>query len=112
MREKYIINVLRHKIPLLIEEKAPTFLIIENYVDMEELLWQRDHYNYVHEGCRVDLSTLLKMHCYTSARLQEIFKARYKVKYPSLRRKLNHLFSVLTISHRTSFAWLHGKTES
>ncbi|KAG9244993.1 hypothetical protein BJ878DRAFT_40562 [Calycina marina] len=74
----YIKDVLRHKIPLSIEEKAPTFLTIENYVDMEELLWQHDHHNFVHEGCRVDLSALLKMHCYTSARLQEICKAKYK----------------------------------
>ena len=72
--------MLRYTIPLSIEEKAPTFLTIENYVDMEELLWQRDHHNYVHEGCRVDLSALLKMHCYTSARLQEICKATYKVR--------------------------------
>ena len=78
---KYIKDVLRYKIPLSIEEKAPTFLTIENYVDMEELLWQHDHHNYVHEGCCVDLSALLKMHCYTSARLQEICKAKYKVRY-------------------------------
>jgi hypothetical protein len=31
--------VLRYTIPLSIEEKAPIFLTIENYVDMEELLW-------------------------------------------------------------------------
>ena len=37
----------RYTILLSIEEKAPTFLIIENYVDMEELLWQYDHHNYV-----------------------------------------------------------------
>ena len=80
-REKYVKDVLRYTIPLSIEEKAPTFLTIENYVDMEELLWQHDHHNYVHEGCRVDLSALLKMHCYTSARLQEICKAKYKVRY-------------------------------
>ena len=73
--------MLRYIIPLLIEEKAPTFLIIENYVDMEELLWQHDYHNYVHEGCRVDLSALLKIHCYTSIRLQEIYKAKYKVRY-------------------------------
>lgn len=70
--------MLRYTIPLLIEEKAPTFLIIENYVDIEELLWQYNYHNYVYKGCRVDLSALLKMHCYTSARLQEICKATYK----------------------------------
>ncbi|KAH9203425.1 hypothetical protein DL95DRAFT_503944, partial [Leptodontidium sp. 2 PMI_412] len=56
----YIKDVLRYTIPLSIEEKALTFLTIESYVDMEELLWQHDHHNYVHEGCRVDLSALLK----------------------------------------------------
>jgi hypothetical protein len=61
--------VLRYTISLSIEKKAPTFLTIENYVDMEELLWQRDHHNYVHERCRVDLSALLKMYYYTFARL-------------------------------------------
>ena len=66
---------------LSIEENVPTFLIIENYVDIEELLWQCDHHNYVHEGCRVDLSALLKMHYYTSIRLQEIYKVTYKVRY-------------------------------
>jgi len=47
---------------------------------MEELLWQRDYHNYVHEGSRVDLSGLLEMYCYTSARLQEICKAKFKVR--------------------------------
>ncbi|OBT53809.1 hypothetical protein VE04_04807 [Pseudogymnoascus sp. 24MN13] len=74
----YIKHYLRHKIPLLNEEKAPTFLTIQNYLEMEELLWQGDYHNYIHEGSRVDLSTLLKMHCYTSARLQEICQAKYK----------------------------------
>ena len=73
--------MLRYTISLSIEEKAPTFLTIENYVDIEELLWQHNHHNYIHEGCRVDLSALLKMHCYTSARLQEICKATFKVRY-------------------------------
>jgi hypothetical protein len=77
---KYIKDVLRYQIPLSIEEKAPTFLTIENYVDMEELLWLNNYHNYVHEGSRVDYSALLKMHCYTSARLQEICKAKYKVR--------------------------------
>jgi hypothetical protein len=39
---KYIKNVPRYKIPLSIEGKAPTFLTIENYIDMEELLWLND----------------------------------------------------------------------
>ena len=94
--------MLRYTIPLSIEEKAPTFLTIENYVDMEELLWQRDHHNYVHEGCRVDLSALLKMHCYTSARLQEICKATYKVRYQVSGGNETPIF-VLTITNRTLF---------
>ena len=80
-RRKYIKDVLRYTIPLSIEEKAPIFLTIENYVDIEELFWQHNYHNYVHEGCRVDLSALLKIHRYTSARLQEIYKAKYKVRY-------------------------------
>ncbi|KAK3394980.1 hypothetical protein B0H63DRAFT_492051 [Podospora didyma] len=74
----YIRNVLRHKIPLSIEEKAPTFLTIENYVHMKVKFWQGDHHNYVHEGLRVYLSCLLNAHCYTGARLQEICMAQYK----------------------------------
>jgi hypothetical protein len=77
---KYIKDVLRYQIPLSIEEKAPTFLTIENYVDMEELLWLNDYHNYVHEGSRVDCSALLKMHCYTFVSLQETCEARYKVR--------------------------------
>lgn len=95
--------MLRYTIPLSIEEKAPTYLTIENYVDMEDLLWQRDYHNYVHEGCRVDLSALLKMHCYTSARLQEICKASFKVRY-QVSTVNGKIFSVLTVSNRTSFA--------
>ncbi|KIW36203.1 uncharacterized protein PV06_11531 [Exophiala oligosperma] len=74
----YIKHVLRYKIPLSIEEKEPTYLTIENYVAMEEFLWLNDHHDYAHEASRVDCSALLKMHCYTSARLQEICKAKYK----------------------------------
>ncbi|OAF60703.1 hypothetical protein VC83_03638 [Pseudogymnoascus destructans] len=50
----YVTDVLRYEIPLWIKEKEPTFLTIQNYLDMEELLWQRDHHKYIHEGCRVD----------------------------------------------------------
>ncbi|KFZ25442.1 hypothetical protein V502_00079 [Pseudogymnoascus sp. VKM F-4520 (FW-2644)] len=77
----YIQDYLRHEIPLSEAEKAPTFLTIQNYLEMEELLWQKDYHNYDHEGSRVDLSALLKMHCYSSARLQEICQAKYKVRY-------------------------------
>ena len=76
MSRQYIQDFLRHEIPLSIEEKAPTFLTIQNYLEMEELLWQKDYHNYDHEGSRVDLSALLKMHCYSSARLQEICQAK------------------------------------
>ncbi|KAK5202619.1 hypothetical protein LTR96_011223 [Exophiala xenobiotica] len=75
----YIKHVLRYKIPLSIEEKEPTYSTIENYVAMEEFLWLNDHHDYAHETSRVDCSALLKMHCYTSARLQGICKAKYKV---------------------------------
>jgi hypothetical protein len=92
-------------------EVAPTFFTMENYVGMEELFWQRDYHNYVHEGCRVDLSALLKLHCYTSARLQEICKAKFKVRYQAQNENVR-ISSLLTTSNRTSFAWLHGKAKS
>jgi hypothetical protein len=63
----------QNAIPLSIEVKALMFWTIENYVDMEELLWQHDHHYYVCEGYRVDLSAVLKMHCYTSTRLPAIY---------------------------------------
>lgn len=71
--------MLRYKIPLSVEEKAPTNLTIENYTAIEKHLWLFNHHNYVHEGSRVDQSTLLNLHAYTSARLKEIYKATYKV---------------------------------
>ncbi|KAK0611658.1 hypothetical protein B0T14DRAFT_413287, partial [Immersiella caudata] len=69
---------LRFKIPLSIIENEPTFLTIENCVHMQEKHWKNDHHNYIHEGIRVFLSRLLNMHCYTSARLQEICLAKYQ----------------------------------
>ncbi|KAK4178046.1 hypothetical protein QBC36DRAFT_299686 [Triangularia setosa] len=74
----YIQDVFRYKIPLWVEEKAPKYLTIENYTAMEEHLWLIDHHNYMHEGSRVDESTLLKLHAYTGARLREICNAKYK----------------------------------
>ncbi len=103
--------MLGYRIPVSIEEKAPTFLTIEKYVVMEELLWLNDYHNYVHEGSRVDCIALLKMHCCTSATLQEICKAKYKVRYQAERGNRT-TFSVLTMSNRTFFARLHAKTES
>lgn len=79
--KKCIKDALRYSIPLSTEEKAPTFLTIQNYLEMEELLWQKDYHNYIHESSRVDMSALLNMHCYTSARLREICRAKYKVRY-------------------------------
>lgn len=76
---QYIQNVLRHSVPLSTEEKAPTFLTIHNFVHMQEYLWQKDYYNYVHEGVRVQDSCLLNTHVGTSARLREICGARFRV---------------------------------
>jgi len=56
------------------------FLTIENYVILQEQLWFRDHYDYVHDGCRIDNSNLLNTHCFSSARLQELCQARFKVR--------------------------------
>ncbi|KAK3940946.1 hypothetical protein QBC46DRAFT_458631 [Diplogelasinospora grovesii] len=48
------------------------------YIRMYELMWTRDSHEYVHEGSRVDASTLLNTHCYTAARLREVCGAKYK----------------------------------
>jgi hypothetical protein len=66
---KYIKDILRYQIPLSIKKKALTFLIIKNYVDIEELLWLNNYYNYVYEGSRVDYNALLKMYCYIFIKL-------------------------------------------
>ncbi|KAK3395185.1 hypothetical protein B0H63DRAFT_386959, partial [Podospora didyma] len=54
------------------------FLTIEDYVILQEQLWFRDHYDCVHEGYRIDNANLLNMHCFSSARLQELCQARFK----------------------------------
>jgi hypothetical protein len=92
---KYIEEELKETVPLSTAVRETTFLTIENYVDMKELLWQRDYHNYIHEGCRVDLSGLLNMHTQSSARLREICHSKYKASY-YLIKKLN-LFSLLTV---------------
>jgi hypothetical protein len=66
--------------PLSVEGKGPTFLTMENHVNMKVLLRLNDYHNYVHEGSRVDCSALLKMRCYTFVSLQETCEARYKVR--------------------------------
>jgi hypothetical protein len=45
------------------------FLIIENYIDIEEQLWLCDYYNYVYKGCYVFLSALLKIYYNITIRL-------------------------------------------
>ncbi|TAQ83756.1 hypothetical protein B7494_g7916 [Chlorociboria aeruginascens] len=75
---KHITEAVGRSTPGRLDKKTGKATIKTNYVDIKKLLWQHNHHNYVHEGCRVDLSALLKMHCYTSARLQEICKATYK----------------------------------
>lgn len=81
---KEIEGPLKRKIGLSTAKRAPKYLTIENYVHMEEQLWLRDYHNYIHEGSRVDCSALLKMHCYTSSRLQEVCMSKYKVGYQNL----------------------------
>ena len=56
------------------------FLTIENYVILQEQLWFKDHYDYAHEGCRIDNANLLNTHCFSSASLQELCQAKFKVR--------------------------------
>ncbi|KAK7422764.1 hypothetical protein QQZ08_009389 [Neonectria magnoliae] len=75
----YIEGELAHKIGLKNINRPQGFLTTENYVKLQEKLWFSDHHEYVHEGYRVDDSTLLDLHAYTSARLSELCQAKYEV---------------------------------
>lgn len=77
---KYIEGYLADTIPLSKMRKDPTYMTIPIYVNVYTLLWGKDGYDYRHEGSRVDAATLLNTHSYTSARLQEVCGALYKVR--------------------------------
>src|SRR6266699_5031597 len=77
---KYIEGELAEKLGLKDIHRVPTFLTRENYVSLKELLWFNDSHDYVHEGYRVDNSTLLDTHASTSARLKEVCQAKYLVR--------------------------------
>ncbi|KAK4193980.1 hypothetical protein QBC40DRAFT_189261, partial [Triangularia verruculosa] len=65
----YIRDEFRYIIPLLVMEKVPIYLTIENYITRGAILMLFDHYNYIYEGSWVNQSALLKLHSYTSIRL-------------------------------------------
>ncbi|KAF1346306.1 hypothetical protein EJ07DRAFT_145073, partial [Lizonia empirigonia] len=69
---------LKNKIPLCSAKKKPTFLTIDNFIHMQKLFWERDYHTYTHEGVRVCLAGLLNLHCYSSARVNELCMATYK----------------------------------
>lgn len=77
---KFIEGELAERVGLKDLHRETGFLTIENYVKLHELLWFNDHYDYVHDGFRVDNTSLLNTHCLTSARLQELCQAKYKVR--------------------------------
>ncbi|KAK3935061.1 hypothetical protein QBC46DRAFT_424220 [Diplogelasinospora grovesii] len=74
----YIEGELADKIGLSRLRKDKGFFTRPLYVRMYELMWTRDSHEYVHEGSRVDASTLLNTHCYTAARLREVCGAKYE----------------------------------
>ena len=82
---QYIEGRLAETLGLSKKIKDPTYFTLEHFVRMYEYLWRNDCYDYRHEGSRVDISTLLNAHCYTSARLAEVCQAEYKVKARSKR---------------------------
>jgi hypothetical protein len=78
--KKYIEGELAEKLGLKDLHRDQEFLTIENYVKLHEHLWFNDHHDYVHEGCRVGNANLLNTHCFTSARLKELYQAKWKVR--------------------------------
>ncbi|KAB5515367.1 hypothetical protein GE09DRAFT_1263504, partial [Coniochaeta sp. 2T2.1] len=73
----YIEGYLADTIPLSKMRKDPTYMTIPIYVNMFNLLWAEDGFDYKNEGSRVDAATMLNTHSYTSARLQEVCGALY-----------------------------------
>jgi len=108
MNKKLIQGELKDKVNAEDIKKNMTFLTIKNYVHMQEQLWVWDHHDYIHDGYRVDNSNLLNTHCYTSARLQEVCQATYKVRD---RRRKQRTVQTSNLAHRTLSSWSHGKTE-
>jgi len=76
---KYIEGDLAEELGLKDLQREQAFLTIENYVKLHELLWFNDYHDYVHDGYRVDNANLLNTHCFTSARLKELCRAKYRV---------------------------------
>jgi len=66
-------------------------MTLENYMYLERQLWENDWHDYTHEAYRVFLSSKIKKHVFTSARLGEISESsarrgtgeglRYKVNW-------------------------------
>jgi hypothetical protein len=79
-QSKYIEGELAEKLGLKDLHREQAFLTIENYVKLHELLWFNDHHDYAHDGCRVDNGNLLNTHCFASARLKELCRAKYRVR--------------------------------
>jgi hypothetical protein len=77
--KKYIEGDLAEELGLKDLHREQAFLTIENYVKLHELLWFNDYHDYVHDGYRVDNANLLNTHCFTSARLKELCRAKYRV---------------------------------
>jgi hypothetical protein len=77
MSWKYIIYHLAEKLGLSTKIKKQTFMTLTSYAHMFVQMWFEDSHDYRHEGSRVDASNLLNTHCYTSARLQEVYGAKY-----------------------------------
>ncbi|KAL7940599.1 hypothetical protein V8C42DRAFT_362174 [Trichoderma barbatum] len=75
----YIEGELADSIGLLKDvHRTKKFFTIENYSHMQTFHWEKDFYNYIHEGSRIDSTNLLNAHCFTSARLSEICQATYQ----------------------------------
>jgi hypothetical protein len=75
---KYI-DELAERLGLSSEKKDKPFFTKPLYLRLYSRMWTQDFHDYRHEGSRVDASTLLNTHCYTSARLSELCAAVYKV---------------------------------
>ena len=93
---KYIQGPLAREIQLISGKRAKRtkkFFTAECYMKLQAFNWSNDWHVYVHEGARVDATNMINTHCYTSARLQEVCQARYRVSHASMQ---NAVCSALT----------------
>ncbi|KAF2452498.1 hypothetical protein BDY21DRAFT_375505 [Lineolata rhizophorae] len=67
----------QHDLSIPLEVKR-SMVPAKNHVKLHELLWFDDYHGYVHNRYRVDDANLVNSHCFTFARLKELYQAKHR----------------------------------